>query len=254
MIGLVEEKGLNRLTNADVSVVVPFHREGVLAHATLTSVCNSIRLAEAEGIATELILVLDNADSVTSTVIMNHEKLQGEEVVLHVKNGDLATTRHDGIHAAIGTYICLVDGDDLISRSYIQNHFKAARDYGDNAIIHPEIVVNFGMYNAFNWQVDQMGQYFDKNNLLLVNPWVSAVFAHKSIFNQIPQRHIDTAKTGFGYEDWCWNCETVAAGFPHRLAWGAAYFYRRKFSGSMNSNSLSNRAIMPKNNLFTKSK
>lgn len=237
----------------DVSVVVTFHNEGVLAHASLTSISQSCRRATDSGMKVELILVLDKADSLTVSSILNHPKLDGEEVVIHVTNGDLALSRHSGIDSANGEFICIVDGDDLISRDYVERHFREAQNHGENVALHPEMVVSFGMYNAFSWQVDQGGEYFDKPSLLMVNPWISAVFARKSLFEAVPQVQIDTKKTGFGFEDWCWNCETIAAGIEHRLAWGTVYMYRRKFVGSMNENSRVAKAVMPPNSLFNAS-
>ncbi|MEF2155275.1 glycosyltransferase family A protein [Luteimonas sp. FXH3W] len=240
-------------SHVDVSVVVTFHNEGVLAHTALTSICQSSLRAIAAGVRVEVILVLDRADSLTVSSVLNHPKMGGGEVLLHVSNGDLALSRHSGIDVARGEFICIVDGDDLISRDYVLRHFLESQKHGENVALHPEIVVSFGMYNAFSWQVDQGGEYFDKPSLLVVNPWISAVFARKTLFESIPQVEINTVKTGFGFEDWCWNCETIAAGIEHRLAWGTVYMYRRKFSGSMNENSRIAKAIVPPNSLFKSS-
>ena len=237
----------------DISVIVTLHREGILAHASLISICQSISSARSSGVMVELIIVLDNADAKTTEIVEGHPRLDGDFRILHVTNGDLALSRHSGIAVSRGAYISLVDGDDIVSRDYFQLHFERAAALDKDHVLHPEMVISFGQYNAFNWQVDQAGQYFHKPSLLKINPWISAAFAHRSVFERVPQVAIDTRKTGFGFEDWNWNCETIAKGMVHRLAPGTAYFYRRKFVGSMNKNSLSANAVMPPNSLFDSS-
>lgn len=233
-----------------MSAVVTFHGEGVLVHATLRSYIQSRRLLRQEGADVELVLVLDNADDATRQFVIGHPDLDGSERVLEVGVGDPALARNIGVANASGEHICILDGDDLISRRYFILHLEGALKLGREAILHPEMVVSFGMYNAFNWQVDQEGPYFDADSLLSVNPWVSAAFAHRSIFESVPYRACSPSTTGFGFEDWYWNCETIARGFQHRLAWGAAYFYRRKLQGSLNEASIAMKTMMPRTALF----
>jgi glycosyltransferase involved in cell wall biosynthesis len=234
-----------------VSAIVTFHSEGLLAHTALRSFALARTIAQAEGCDVQLVLVLDAADALTRDIVKKHPDLDGSERILEVEVRDAALARNEGISAAVGEYICTLDGDDLISRRYFMNHVIEARKGSENIILHPEVVLSFGMYNAFNWQVDQAGQYFDVNSLLTVNPWISAVFAHRRVFERTPYVACYPRVTGFGYEDWYWNCETIAKGVVHRLAWGAVYFYRRKWQGSLNEASHQMRTVMPKTNLFS---
>jgi glycosyltransferase involved in cell wall biosynthesis len=240
-----------KVSSPDLSAVVTFHREGILAHTALNSYISARSAAERSGINVEFILVLDCADENTSDIVKNHPLLDGTEVILELGEGDSALARNQGIKVARGRYVATLDGDDLISTAYFLSHIQEASKGGAQVILHPEVVVSFGMYNAFNWQVDQAGEYFDKPSLLMVNPWISAAFAERSVFERVPYLACHPAKTGFGYEDWYWNCETIAHGFVHRLAWGSVYFYRRKNIGSRNESSIAIRSIVPRTRLFS---
>ncbi|WP_414604602.1 glycosyltransferase [Stenotrophomonas sp. AR029] len=236
--------------NHDLSVVVTFHREGILAHASLRSYLHARELAVRAGITTEMVLVLDNADAETTSMIRSHPDLRGDESILELSLGDAALARNAGIRQADGTYVCTLDGDDLVSRDYFVKHVEFARSAGERVILHSEIVISFGAKNLFSWQVDQSTMPFSKDMLISVNPWVSAVFARREVFAEVPYVACFPLQTGFGYEDWHWSCATVAAGFEHRVVPGTAYFYRIKESGSVNSVSNSIGVVMPPSDLF----
>lgn len=234
----------------DLSVIVTLHKEGTLAHVALSSLFEARRHARLEGHTVQMVLVLDRADDATRAIAREHPLRDGSELLLEIDFGDSAMARNAGIGRCTGEHICTIDGDDLVSRHYFTSHLREAARHGREVILHPEMVVSFGMYNAFNWQVDQDGQYFDRNSLLMINPWISAVFAHRSVFERVPYVVCYPRTTGFGYEDWYWNCETIANGNVHRLAWGSVYFYRRKFSGSLNESSHGLRSVVPATSLW----
>ncbi len=233
-----------------ISVIVTFHREGILAHNTLTSYAMSRDFFRAEGGEVEFVFVLDCADEATARVVRSHPLLDGTEKIIDTGVGDAALARNVGVAESTAEYIAVLDGDDLISRRYFIDHSREAKKLDRNVVLHAEMVLSFGMYNAFNWQVDQEGEYFNRASLLTINPWICAAFAHRSVFESIPYAACYPSRTGFGYEDWYWNCETVANGFVHRLAWGAVYFYRRKWRGSANEANHHIKAVVPKSRLF----
>lgn len=238
------------MTLPRLSAIVTMHKEGVLAHTALRSYCNSRAIARSAGLDVELVIVLDSADAETRAFVLGHPDLDGSEQVVEVSVGDLALARNAGVVTASAAYICTLDGDDLISGRYFIAHMQEALRQQGRYILHPEMVLSFGMYSAFNWQVDQAGQYFDRNSLLSVNPWISAAFAHRSVFEEIPYVACYPRTTGFGYEDWYWNCETISKGVMHRLAWGSVYFYRRKWRGSLNEASHALKTLIPRTTLF----
>ncbi len=237
------------MTN-ELTAIVTFHREGILAHATLRSYLSSRARARDAGVSMQMVFVLDNPDAETSNAVRLHPDLEGDEIIIDASVGDSALARNLGVQQASGTFVCTLDGDDIISRDYFWRHIECARGNFRKVILHPEMVVSFGMYNAFNWQIDQRGQYYSRESLLLVNPWISAVFARREVFVEVPYMACYPATTGFGYEDWYWNCETTAAGYEHLIAPGTSYFYRRKFSGSVNETSKALQVVMPPSKLF----
>lgn len=242
--------GGERCVKVDLSVVITFHREGVLAHTALRSYAASRKLARAAGFTIQFVLVLDNADDCTRDIVRHHPELDGTELIVDCSAGDSALARNAGVAEASGRYICTLDGDDLISREYMHRHVLYADSNPGRNILHPEFVVSFGMYNAFNWQVDQRGEYYSRDSLLSVNPWISAVFGSREVFSEVPYVACYPAVTGFGYEDWYWNCETTAAGYRHITVPATAYYYRRKYAGSVNEASRARQAVMPPTRLF----
>lgn len=233
-----------------LSAIVTFHSEGILAHTSLRSYALARRIALVHGQAVQLVLVLDNADAETRRFVVEHPDLDGTEVIIETSLGDAALARNAGVAVSQADYVCTLDGDDLVSTTYFQKHLQQARTMQGRFILHPEMVLSFGMYSAFNWQIDQSGPFYDERALLIVNPWISAAFSTRELFETIPYAACYPRQTGFGYEDWYWNAETIAQGVVHRLAWGTAYFYRRKWHGSLNEASHALRSVMPRSELF----
>ncbi|HIE1459639.1 glycosyltransferase [Stenotrophomonas sp. SM006] len=233
-----------------LSVVVTFHKEGLFAHAALCSYLKSRADARQAGIDVEVVLVLDNADTETTAIIRNHPDLEGDELIIEVAVGDAALARNLGLARARGIHACTLDGDDLISREYFRRHMAFAVGLPERTILHPEVVVSFGRDNFFSWQLDQDSTYFSADMLISENPWVSAVFARRDVFAEVPYVGCRPKQTGFGYEDWHWSCQSVAAGFRHVTVPETAYFYRLKQSGSVNATSSELQVVMPPSDLF----
>jgi len=235
--------------NPDVTLLITFHNEGILAHSTLNSIEMCRKHAEKFGLSTEYVWVLDSIDEETRRVLHTHPASHGNVRTLEVSHRDLGASRNSGISIARGDAIAILDGDDYFSTNWIERASSSLSEYGGNAIIHPEFVINFGSHNAYCWQVDQAGQYFNRDALLTANLWTSWTFAKRSTYLETPYVITRPNQTGFGYEDWHWNCETIAAGYVHRLAWGTVGFYRRKKSSLVTSTSLAN-AVIPRSQLF----
>lgn len=238
-------------SDIDVSLLITFHNEGVLAHSTLNSMERCRRFAEEAGISTEYVLVFDSCDPYTKNIILNHPASTHNAQLIEVQHCDLGASRNSGIASAAGKAIAILDGDDYFSKNWIERAWHYMCELGPSVILHPEFVVSFGTHSAYCWQVDQKGEYFNKAALLTGNFWTSWTFADRNVYESCPYVTTRASETGFGYEDWHWNCETIASGFKHQLAWGAVGFYRRKKRSLVNFTS-DNGAIIPKSNLFCK--
>lgn len=235
--------------NVDVSLLITFHCEGILAHSTLNSTERCRKFAEEKGISTEYVWVLDSVDAETRNVLMSHPAASNGPRIVEVSHRDLGSSRNAGIAVAHGVAIAILDGDDYFSANWIERAWHSLKEYGPRAILHPEVVVSFGEYSSYWWQVDQACQTFDKTGLLVGNYWTSWTFAFHSVYEQCPYVITRAAETGLGYEDWHWNCETIASGYEHRLASGSVGFYRKKRVSLVSATSAVG-AIIPSTRLF----
>lgn len=211
----------------DISVVVTFHNENLLAHWMLDRFARTRGHAEHQGLRVEMICVLDSANEDTVRIVTHHDSLRDADTVIRVGNRDLATSRNDGIRLAKGAYIGIVDGDDYYSEAWLTSARARARETSDRAVVHPDYIVSFGTVHAITRVIDQERDPYPLASCLKIHPWVSTAFAPARIFRDIPYRACD-AHAGYGYEDWHWNLEVLAAGYRHVTAPGTALYYRRK--------------------------
>lgn len=234
--------------NVDVTLLVTFHSEGILAHSTLNSIERCREYAEKAGISTEYVWVLDSISEETKEVLMRHPTRSKNVQIIEVSHRDLGQSRNSGISIANGTAIAILDGDDYYSTNWIERAWHYLKEYGDDSIIHPEFVVTFGAHSAYCRQTDQD---YEAASLLMGNCWTSWSFALRSTYQRYPYAKTSPLQTGFGYEDWHWNCEITAYNYTHRLALETVGFYRRKASSLITTTTGTN-AIIPPSHLFSK--
>lgn len=238
----------------DIVVVVTFHAEGLIAHRSLNSIFRSCRQAETLGITTTLIAAVDDADARTQNVVRFHPGLRSCDRVIDLSFGDVSLSRNFAVQESESTYIAIVDGDDLVSSNWFAAALYRARMVKAPSVIHPQVVVTFGLISQFCAQPDQSQVELDEMGLLVVNPWNVCAFGKREVFVSIPYTSTGSRNGGFGYEDWHWNCETLAAGYNHLIAPHTAYFERRKPSGSLNRLHRSTGAVIRSSTLFRKSR
>lgn len=236
--------------SVDVTLLVTFHREGILAHSTLNSLERCRLFAENVGISTEYIWVFDSIDEETRRVVTAHPTFGGPVTYVDVSHKDLGASRNSGIEIASGHAIAILDGDDYFSTNWIANAWITLQDYGKKCILHPELVINFGAHAAYGWHMDQRSNEFNINGLLTNNYWTSWNFSARDTYFECPYITTRPLETGFGYEDWHWNCETIAHGYVHRPVKNTVGFYRRK-QVSLVTTTTSTGAIIPPSRLFS---
>jgi glycosyltransferase involved in cell wall biosynthesis len=223
----------------DISVIVTAHREGAIAAATLRSCRDGIAEAERIGLGIETIAVLDRADDATRAVFAG---LAAEgRMIAETDFGDQGLARNAGVRHARGTAVAFLDADDLWSRNWLTAAWAMFAAAGPTAIVHPEFDLFFGGSRDILVNVDQTDPSFDPEFLRFGNYWDALCLAPREAYARFPFSARDI-EAGFAYEDWHWNCETLAAGFVHRVALGTIHFKRRR-AGSQTLEAGSRRAL-----------
>jgi glycosyltransferase involved in cell wall biosynthesis len=234
----------------DVSVVITFHREGLLAHRSLLSLSRCRTAAEQAGIRVEVVAALDRPDMETERVVRGYDAPGKPDILLPLDVGDLGLARNNAIQAASGHWVLICDGDDYLSENFILRCTQVAAESGGEVILHAQLVVLFDESNAISWQTGDDDPAFDPACLLVCNPWNSCSFARRDLYAAIPYVLARPGESGFGYEDWHWNCETLSRGHPHRVAEGTVHYVRKKAQGSLNAAHERHYALIPRTRLF----
>ncbi len=217
-----------------VSAVVTFHRERELVAATLHSVERMRRFAEGRGLTVELVMTLDGGDAETRDAVLSHPVLRTCDVLHEIDVSDLSLSRNFAIEQADGQYVAILDGDDLFSENWITAAVQFIRVHGPQTIAHPHLLVAFGDWRAFWYQIDQTSERFRPESLLSLNHWNACSVALRRTFVHCPYECSRVGESGFGFEDWHWNCETIARGYVHRVVPETFRLERRKSQGSLN--------------------
>ena len=164
----------------DVGLVVNLHRARPYLARTVLSIEEAVLFAQAEGVRIQLVLVLDRPDGATSDWISRYDwsAFEGHEIIT-VDYGSLGPARNDGLRAARGEFVMLLDDDDLISFNLIVECLRIARKEGPRCIVIPQYVVNFGPGSL----LAKYSGSDDISPLALISdhPYVSRIFAHSSI-------------------------------------------------------------------------
>lgn len=238
------------MTSPRLALVVNAHREGCIAQRSIHSASIACATAESEGFPCELIVCLDRPDDLTRAVVAESPWLRrGIDRVLEVDVGDLGLARNAAVQAAGGELIGVMDADDYVSRDWVT---ACARILGRSRrdIVHPEWIVQFGAREYIYRQIGADNPDFDARIIIAMNPWNSCAFAARDAFLESPYVCARPGETGFGFEDWHWNCETSARGYRHVVAPETVHFVRLKPSNSLNAAHAAIGAIVPSSRLF----
>ncbi len=192
----------------DITVSLQFHNEGWLAHPTLRALHRVVQHAEGRGKQVEVVATLDRTrDEVLRRIVRQWSGRFRAFHVHEVELGDPALCRNFVVQRARGRFVAPHDGDNL----YGEHWLTRAHDLllqRPRAVAHPELIWVFqGFYEL--WLQEPVTQLAD---LVAVNPWDTVCLAAREVFEQVPYR---AATTAFAYEDWAWNCDTIAAGLEH---------------------------------------
>ena len=211
----------------EIAIVLNAHREGWYLHTALASVAAAAgHAAEQSGLAVSVHVVLDRPDDITREIAASSPSLAAD--VIEVDFGDLALSRAAGIDRADAPYVALMDGDDLWGDEWLCRAHQAAVAHGGEAIWHPDINLMFGADpNVLFVHPDSEDDSFDSFDLIDHNHWTSLSFGPREVYLRYPFHPLHLAR-GRGFEDWSWNCRTLAAGVPHKVVPQTVHFVRRR--------------------------
>lgn len=214
----------------DVSIVINAHREGLLAGPSIGSMMEARSHAEALGLKTEVIAVLDRSDRLTSTVFAE-ASVRGMRIV-ETDYGDPGLARNRGADEATGRYIAYLDADDLWSFNWISEAHRFVEAHDGPVIAHSEVNIVFGETSNIWVHADSASEGFDASYLAIGNYWDAMCFTLRETMLTHPFKANDL-KGGYGHEDWHFNCVTLLAGIHHRPVPDTVHMKRRRAGSQM---------------------
>lgn len=232
----------------DITVVMTAHHEGRLAHHTMRSLFRARTYAVERGISVATIVVLDRPDEATERHFSSYAG-RPDIVISRADYGDLGLSRNHGISLSAGTYVAILDADNLFCLNWL---FDAAGYLGSRSaetVVHPEYQMVFEAQNFAFRQISSTDPSFEVRNLIEYNYWDAVCMARREVFVGHPYEST-TSTEGFGFEDWHWNCETLADGIEHHVVPGTVHFMRMKKSGSLLAYTRGSRRLIRPSKLF----
>lgn len=210
----------------DLTCIITGHREGRLAVPSLRTFWVAIEAARAAGFTVEALLCLDRPDALTEKLFNSYKR---DATVDIYDVGDQGKVRNGAVVKANGKYCAFLDADDLWSQSWLIEALTFLKDKPATHIAHPEYNYFFEQQATIFTHVDQESPEFRLDLLRITNYWDALCVCPTKIHRDFPFCDRDIAG-GYAYEDWFWNCETVAAGCIHKVVPDTVLFKRRQAS------------------------
>ncbi|WP_298258139.1 glycosyltransferase family A protein [uncultured Litoreibacter sp.] len=209
----------------DLTCIITGHREGRLAVPSLRSFWTAIEAARMAGFKVEVMMCLDRSDVLTQQLFEAYRK--DAATVDFYDEGDQGKVRNGAVSSANGKYCAFLDADDLWSRDWLVEALTFLKGKPDTHIAHPQFNYFFEKQATIFTHVDQESPEFRPDLLRFANYWDALCVCPTAIYREIPFCVRDIA-AGYAYEDWQWNCETVAAGYIHKVVPETVLFKRRQ--------------------------
>lgn len=200
----------------------------------------------------QVLFVLDRADATTEETVSDIQETTrtngGFSViesldVIRTSYGEPGSARNDGVLAARGEVVIVMDGDDLLGRSFVTRGILTILDHRNGAarngiVCHPEYLYYFGERTVI-WKQPHWHEYLSNYaSLLHTNLWDVTMIATRSLLADNPYLS-SSISAGSGYEDWEWCLYTTGRGVEHRIVPGAIAYKRAKPCGRFTRDSRS---------------
>jgi len=231
----------------DLTVAVTAHNEGLIAHKTMRSILEAAKKLEEKNISYEILIHIDNGDEITKNYFKRYQQMPNMQIFEN-SFGDPGPSRNFLVAKANGTYISILDGDDLISDNWLILAYELLKSQKEEVIVHPEGILTFGteVSNVLTLQTETLPREKDTIVLLGENRWCAILMAKTETILRFPYRHLTG---GYSHEDYVFNIETTEAGIRHLIAKKTVLFYRRSKNSRLSSSNNGN-LIIPYMGLF----
>lgn len=204
-----------------VSVIVPIHN----IEKFLPKCVDSILAQTHKNI--EVILVDDGSPDSSGKIADDYARKDKRVRVIHKKNAGVSAARNTGIDKASGSYICFVDGDDLVTTDHVQYLLKLSLETGADISTTDDMAMDIvGTKNQIKH--DKIQKYSSEKatiEILLYHIWLASYMKlfKKDFLNQHELRFNTNFRMGEGFiftTSACQKANYVAVG--HRKI----YHYR----------------------------
>lgn len=212
------------MTKTKLSIIITAHDEGLMAHHTMLSV---FRALEDFKERYEIIIHIDSGDKATKDYFARY-KDNPKVRILENDFKDLGESRNHSVQQAKGTYVAILDADDLVSENYFSEMIKVLEAAEDEIVVHPQCCLSFedlGSTFCLQELAESKTPEIDAALALHRHRWIAAVSGKRETFLAHP--YIKT-ENGIGCEDYALSTELTASGISHKIAKETIYFYRKK--------------------------
>lgn len=110
------------MSNELISVILPIYNVELYLNECIESVIGQSYKN------LEIILVDDGSTDQSPYICDEYAKIDSRIKVIHKENGGLSDARNVGIQTSSGSYIALVDSDDLIARDFIKDLYTCCKE------------------------------------------------------------------------------------------------------------------------------
>jgi hypothetical protein len=226
---VITRRGIEfRMKEFDITVAVTAHSETVVAGPTMRSAELAIRAAEADGFRVERLIGLDAASELCAGFFTQPAFDGWKKAEFDVR--DLGRARNELAKIARGESIAWLDADDLFSENWLVaggRLLAEAHQSRTKIIVHPEMNWMFDTAPSAFVKPMQTDPLFTPHYFNFMNYYDSMCLTPREAVLEIPYTHYDFA-SGFAFEDWPWNIETMVAGWEHVIARDTVIFKRRR--------------------------